>query len=156
MQVGSVWPLNGAVRTGTVIVVKPPITKRVRAARGAVNMSLDDFADAIHIGRSTLIRIENGTRSPEDHELETMAQVSGLPFEFFKATSLNDALGAEADESLRAQVQRIAADLADLRRTLAVERLGKLATQSGEGARGSSEGPEHRDQPDQEGEGGDR
>lgn len=148
--------LNGAGQSGTVSAVQPPITKRVRAARGAVNMSLDDFADAIHIGRSTLIRIENGSRAPEDHELAEMARVSGFPREFFNVPDLNVALGAEADESLRARVEEIAADLADLRRSLAVERFADASKRSGEGGRGSTQAPSSPDHLDAPPEAGDR
>lgn len=92
--------------------------KRVRAARGAVNMSLDDFAAAIGVGRQTLIRIENGTRTPRDHEYEQMAGVSGLPLGFFYE-DLDDALGGRAELRMSDQLERQAAELTELREALA-------------------------------------
>jgi transcriptional regulator with XRE-family HTH domain len=65
---------------------------RVRAARGALNMSLDEFAAEIGVGRSTLIRIEAGKREPKEHELLRMASASGLPVEFFEIEDLHEAL----------------------------------------------------------------
>lgn len=73
---------------------------RVRAARGALNMSLDKFAEAIGMGRSTLIRIENGERTAEEHELERMAGVSGLPLGFFVADDLDRILDGASEPSL--------------------------------------------------------
>ena len=90
MQVGSQRILFGASITLNLGGVDA--TQRVRAARGAKNMSLDEFADAIGIGRQTLIRIENGSRTPRDHEYEKMADVSGLPLAFFYV-DLDVALG---------------------------------------------------------------
>jgi hypothetical protein len=48
---------------------------------------------AIGMGRQTLVRIENGSREPKDHEYEAMARVSGLPLGFFHAEDLDAVLG---------------------------------------------------------------
>jgi transcriptional regulator with XRE-family HTH domain len=69
------------------------MSKRVRAARNAVNMSLTQFAKASQIGRSTLVRSENGERKVPDAEIERMAHVSGFPTGFFTAPDLAEALG---------------------------------------------------------------
>lgn len=79
--------------------------RRVRAARGSLNQSLDEFADAIGIGRQTLVRIENGSREPKPHEYEAMARVSGLPIEFFTVRDLRAALaGADLTPTLAERV----------------------------------------------------
>ena len=67
-------------------------------------MSLDKFADAVGIGRSTLVRIENGTRTPERHEYEAMAQVSGMPLGFFLVKDLDEVLDGADDPTLQARV----------------------------------------------------
>jgi len=46
-------------------------------------MSLEKFASAIGMGRSTLVRIENGSREPDEAEYAAMARESGLPLGFF-------------------------------------------------------------------------
>lgn len=76
-------------------------SRRVRAARGSVNQSLDEFAAAIGVGRGTLVRIEAGTRTAKPHELAAMADVSGLPLAFFTVADLHDALGEAPPEEDR-------------------------------------------------------
>jgi transcriptional regulator with XRE-family HTH domain len=89
--------------------------RRVRAARGSLNLSLDDFADAIGIGRQTLIRIENGSREPKPHEYEAMARVTGLPLEFFTTVDLSAALaGADQQPTLAKRVDELEAQVARL------------------------------------------
>jgi transcriptional regulator with XRE-family HTH domain len=94
----------------------PPVDviQRVRAARGAVNKSLDDFANAIGIGRQTLIRIESGSRTPRDHEYEAMAAVSGLPLAFFYIEDLDAVLEGHEDPSLRDEVNELREDVVQL------------------------------------------
>lgn len=116
VQLGSYWPLLSRASRPTLSRVD--VIKRVRAARGAVNMSLDDFAAAIGVGRQTLIRIENGTRTPRDHEYEQMAGVSGLPLGFFYG-DLDDALGGRAELRMSDQLERQAKELSELREALA-------------------------------------
>ncbi|MCW3018612.1 MAG: hypothetical protein JWN10_920 [Solirubrobacterales bacterium] len=69
--------------------------KRARAARGAVNLSLDKFAKAIGVGRNTVIANESGERTLKRHEIDRMAEVSGLPVEFFTTPDLDVALRRE-------------------------------------------------------------
>lgn len=71
--------------------------QRVRAARGSLNQSLDDFAETLDLGRSTLVRIESGKRKPKHYELERMAAASGLPLGFFTVPDLHLALGTWED-----------------------------------------------------------
>jgi transcriptional regulator with XRE-family HTH domain len=77
--------------------------RRVRAARGSLNFSLDQFAEAIGIGRQTLVRIENGTRDPKPHEYTAMAEATGLPVEFFTAPDLHAALSGAGDRPTLAE-----------------------------------------------------
>lgn len=117
VQLGSDWTLLGMAAARHACQVD--VIKRVRAARGAVNMSLDDFAAAIGVGRQTLIRIENGTRTPRDHEYEQMAAASGLPLGFFYEEDLVDALGGRAALRMSDQLERQAEELSELREALA-------------------------------------
>jgi len=73
--------------------------RRVRAARGAVNLSLGKFAKAIGVGRMTLVRVENGSRDPRENELRAMARVSHLPYGFFTAPDLDAVLGDAAEHA---------------------------------------------------------
>src|SRR3954469_8271923 len=88
--------------------------RRVRAARGAVNMSLDDFASAIGVGRQTLVRIENGSRKPRDHEYQHMADVSGLPLGFFYA-DLKAVLNGPEDPTLSERIAALEDAVSSLR-----------------------------------------
>lgn len=92
--------------------------KRVRAARGATNLSLEKFADAIGVGRSTLVRIEQGAREPNLEEYVAMSAVSGLPLAFFTTADLAAALGEDAPapgelEALRRSVEDRFSQIAD-------------------------------------------
>ena len=83
------------------------IPERVRAARGAKNMSLDAFATAVQIGRTTLLRIESGDRAPKDHEIVRMAKASELPVAFFTVPDLDAALGGLEDPNLGERVEAL-------------------------------------------------
>lgn len=87
--------------------------KRVRAARGSLNLSLDDFAALIGVGRSTLIRIENGTREPKDHEYEKMADKTGLPLAFFLVPNLEEAMAGPAPSE--SELDELRTDVKELR-----------------------------------------
>lgn len=91
----------------------------MRAARGAVNMSLDKFADAIGMGRSTLVRIENGSRTPERHEYERMAEVSGLPLGFFVTDDLTGVLDGYDVPGLQDRVATLEDQITELATGLA-------------------------------------
>lgn len=94
--------------------------QRVRAARGSVNQSLDDFAKAVGIGRQTLVRIESGQRELKPHEEEAMARVSGLPIEFFRVADLHDALaGSDQAPSLAERVAQLERDMMAVKRSAA-------------------------------------
>lgn len=113
---------------------------RVRAARGAVNMSLDAFAEAIEIGRSTLVRIEAGEREAERHELERMSRVSGLPLAFF-VVDLEEALDGKDEPGLRervAQLERQVRVLRDGLATLSADSLRRTREQQARGEAGPS------------------
>ncbi len=60
--------------------------RRVRAARayGGYRRA-EDLAAAIGIGRSTLLKIEKGERLPKHWELVAIAELCGLPRDFFTA-----------------------------------------------------------------------
>lgn len=59
------------------------LRRRVRAARGYADLSIDQLAEAVGIGRNTIIRIDNGEREVKQMELRQIAAVCGLPYEFF-------------------------------------------------------------------------
>lgn len=102
--------------------MKPPLSARIKAARGAAGMTLAEFAKAAGMGRSTLIRTEAGRR-PDEGELRAIARVSGLPYEFFVITDLEAALGGspDDDEALSRRVERLERDVAEIRRRLGHE-----------------------------------
>lgn len=78
-------------------------------------MSLDSFAAAVGMGRSTLVRVENGTRDPERHELEAMSRASGLPLGFFLAEDLHTALERDAEPALADRVDQLESQISELR-----------------------------------------
>lgn len=88
--------------------------ERVRAARGAKNLSLTKFAAQIGMGRSTLVRIEQGVREPEYDEYVAMARVSGLPLAFFTAPDLGEALGQAGAEVGASEVSALREAIAEL------------------------------------------
>ena len=93
--------------------------ERVRAARGAVNMSLSKFAEAISMGRSTLVRIENGERQAEEHELERISKTSGLPVGFFLVDDLDAVLDGAHEPNLAERVTALEDQVTGLRAGLA-------------------------------------
>lgn len=105
--------------------------KRVRAARGSMNLSLTEFAKVIRIGRQTLVRIESGERTPKDEEYERMAKASGLPVEFFTTESLHDALaGADQEPTLSSRVAELERGLRELSETIAQSAIERIAQRS--------------------------
>lgn len=78
-------------------------------------MSLNDFADAIGIGRQTLVRIENGSRAPKPHEYEAMAETSGLPVAFFLVDDLDVVLDGHRDPTLADRVGELERQITELR-----------------------------------------
>lgn len=120
------------------------MVRRVRAARGAVNMSLDDFAAAIGMGRQTLIRTENGTRSPRDHELEAMAEVSGLPLGFFLAEDLDVALNGAGEPKLRERVALLESQVTELRAAIVALSADSLRRTREQQERDETDQPEER------------
>jgi transcriptional regulator with XRE-family HTH domain len=80
--------LRGAVVEATVGLVElvpwtPELRKRLRAARGYADMSQPELAEHFGWSRSTIVRIEEGTRSLKDYELGRIAEVCDLPIGFF-------------------------------------------------------------------------
>lgn len=66
------------------------VAKRVRAARAYGDFArAEDLAKAIGIGRTTLLKIEKGDRAPKRWELIAIAEICGLPREFFTAEWAN-------------------------------------------------------------------
>lgn len=98
-------------------------------------MSLTKFAKAMAVGRNTIIKNENGSRMPKDHEIKRMAELSGLPLEFFTTPDLRAALVGEApaDPAVAPPIWLIVAELSvrlfDLEET-ALKQRGAAADQA--------------------------
>lgn len=95
-------------------------------------MSLDEFAKAIDVGRSTLVRTEAGSRTPNDSELQRIAKVSGLPVGFFKA-DLEAVLAGHEEPGITDRVADLEAQVTELRAglaTLAADNLRRAAERS--------------------------
>lgn len=75
----------------------PPaeVARRVRAARAYAGLSVYDVANAIGLGAQTIKRIEAGRRTPRSFEIWAIADVCGLPREWFTADF--DALCRQAE-----------------------------------------------------------
>jgi transcriptional regulator with XRE-family HTH domain len=59
--------------------------RRLRAARAYADFSLDELAERVEMGRSTLIRVDQGERNLKRMEISAIAEACGLPVEFFTA-----------------------------------------------------------------------
>jgi DNA-binding XRE family transcriptional regulator len=58
--------------------------RRIRAARAYAGLSNTELAEAIGIGRSTLVKSEAGARQAKTWELWAIAEICGIPREFFE------------------------------------------------------------------------
>lgn len=80
-----------------------PLTQRLRAARELGGFrSADQLAAAIgEVGLSgrTLRSMESGVRKPRPMELRRIAEACGVPYAFFVAEGLRDALIALAEDA---------------------------------------------------------
>lgn len=74
--------------------------RRIRAARAYAGMNLPEMAEAVEIGRSTLIEIEHGRRAPKKWELFAIVQVTGVPEEWFSAAAPDLSEGVRAAEEI--------------------------------------------------------
>jgi transcriptional regulator with XRE-family HTH domain len=63
----------------------PDLTRRVRAARAYSGLSVQELATAIGVGAQTIKRIEAGRRTPRQMEVSAIADVCGLPHNWFSA-----------------------------------------------------------------------
>ena len=61
------------------------VARRVRAARAYAGLSVADVATAVGLGAQTIKRIEAGRRTPRSFEIWAIADVCGLPREWFNA-----------------------------------------------------------------------
>lgn len=71
--------------TAEARVRAPELTRRVRAARMYSGLSVDELAAAIGVGSQTIKRIEAGRRTPRPMEVWAIADVCGLPRNWFSA-----------------------------------------------------------------------
>jgi transcriptional regulator with XRE-family HTH domain len=63
--------------------------RRVRAARAYAGLSNEDLAERTGIGRSTLVKTESGKRQARKWELWAIAEICGVPREFFESEELS-------------------------------------------------------------------
>jgi transcriptional regulator with XRE-family HTH domain len=97
------------------------VARRVRAARAYAGLSVSDVATAIGLGAQTIKRIEAGRRTPRSFEIWAIADVCGLPREWFmadfKALSHQAERQAELLRRVEEQLAAVAAMLNDERAT---------------------------------------
>jgi transcriptional regulator with XRE-family HTH domain len=87
-----------------VLVQADDVARRVRAARAYAGLSVRELADAIGIGLQTIKRIEAGSRAPRTMEVWAIAEVCGLPREWFEVDFDDLARHAAAAGELLARV----------------------------------------------------
>lgn len=80
--------------------------RRVRAARAYAGLSNTELAESIQIGRSTLVKIEAGRREAKRWELYAIAEVCGVPREWFDSETPLPLSADAIDEAQSEQVER--------------------------------------------------
>ena len=93
-------------RESVVLVQSSDVARRVRAARAYAGLSVRELADAIGIGVQTIKRIEAGARAPRTMEVWAIAEVCGLPNEWFEMDVEGLANHAAAAADLLERVDR--------------------------------------------------
>lgn len=89
-----------------VLVQAGDVARRVRAARAYAGLSVRELADSIGIGVQTIKRIEAGSRAPRTMEIWAIAEVCGLPNEWFELDVEALARYAADASSLLARVEQ--------------------------------------------------
>jgi transcriptional regulator with XRE-family HTH domain len=89
------------------------IGKRVRAARAYGGWTrAEDLAEAVGMGRTTLLRTEKGERTAKHWELVAIAELCGLPRSFFTDEWDERDLPAEVDVRALEAAEEVAVELA--------------------------------------------
>jgi transcriptional regulator with XRE-family HTH domain len=73
------------MRLGSAILDPDELGRRIRAARAYARLTTQELAKRVDIGRSTLERIESGHQLPKRWQLWGIAEVTGLPRNWFTA-----------------------------------------------------------------------
>lgn len=65
-------------------LLRKPVGERIRHARQTLDLSQREFGEAIGANRLQVLKWEGGWYRPRFRHRAAMAEVSGLPLEFFK------------------------------------------------------------------------
>jgi transcriptional regulator with XRE-family HTH domain len=114
--------------------------RRLRAARAYADFSLDELAERVQLGRSTLIRVDNGERNLKDMEKVAIARACGLPEAFFTADFARLAELPPSLEERLAAIEAAVLPLSGLEQDLA-ETLGRLRPPSDGPTEAEERGP---------------
>ena len=54
----------------------------LRAVRANANMTQEEWSNALHVDKSTVVNWENGKSEPSASTLRKMSELSGIPMDF--------------------------------------------------------------------------